>query len=169
MDTKKLAKSLSLAVAVAVTASVSASFAESQASLQAQSQSSTMNSAQSARETGSASSTQNSSHSSNEQTSQASTHNHSNGNSEAVGGSLGANKPTPPNISVSTPNNHGVTNAPSSQLKSTSNSTSVNPSTVGKRAPHAVTRSYAWRAPHRKRSFSTAYMTKTVRQAAITR
>ncbi len=169
MDTKKLAKSLSLAVAVVVTASVSASLAESQASLQAQSQSSTMNSAQSARETGSSSSTQNTSQSTNQQTSQAGTQNNSNGNSEAVGGSLGANKPTPPNMSVSTPNNHGVTNAPPSQTRSTSSLTSVSPSASVKRTPHTVTRSYAWRAPRSKRSFSTAYMTKTVRQAAINR
>lgn len=168
MDTNKLAKSLSLAVAVVVTASVSASLAESQASLQAQSQSSTMNSAQSARETGSSSSTQNNSQSSNQQTSQAATQNHSNGNSEAVGGSLGANKPTPPNMSVSTPNNHGVTNAPPSQTRSTSSLTSVSPAAV-RRTPHTVTRSYAWRGPRSKRSFSSAYMTKTVRQAAINR
>ncbi len=169
MDTKKLAKSLSLAVAAAITLSASASFAESEASLQAQSQSSTMNSAQSSRETGSSSSTQNNSQSSNQQTSQAGTQNNSNGSSEAVGGSLGANKPTPPNVSVSTPNNHGVTNAPPSQVRSTSSLSSVNPY-VAKRTPHTVTRSYAWRGPRStKRSFSTAYMTKTVHQAAATR
>ncbi|CAN5654311.1 hypothetical protein BH10CYA1_BH10CYA1_15260 [soil metagenome] len=167
MYTNKLAKSFSLALAVAVTASVSASFAESEASLQAQSQSSTMNSAQSARETNSSASTQNNSQSSNQQTSQAATHNNSNGNSEAVGGSLGANKPTPPNASVSSPN-RGVTNAPPSQLRTTSSLTSVNPSVATKRVPHTVTRSYAWRSPRTKRSFSSSYMTKTVRQASVT-
>jgi hypothetical protein len=160
MYTRKVAKSLSLALAVAMTASISASFAESEAGLQAQSQSSTQNNAQAARETGSSGATQNNSQSANEQHSQASTHNNSNGNSEAVGGSLGANRPTPSNVSISSPN-------PARNVRNYSTSSRTTSSFV-RRNPHTVTRIYAWKSP-RKRGFSTAYMQRTVREAAVNR
>lgn len=173
MKVNNLKGSITLAVAVALTASATASFSESEASLQAQSQSSTMNTSQPARETGSSSATQNNSQSSNEQTSQASTHNNSNGNSEAVGGSLGGinQAHTPAQLPASSTTNYrAVTNAPQrKQDTTTSISTVASGSPVVRHTPHTVTRSYVWKNARNKRGFSTAYMQKTIRQAAITR
>ncbi len=156
MRTKQSAKFATLAVLSALLTTGSAALAESEAGLQAQSQSSTQNAAQSSRETGTSSSSQNNSQSANQQTSQAVTRNNSSGTSEAIGGPVGSIRPA----------QMSGTNTINPARNSASNS-GMNVSTSS-HVPHAQTRSYAG-GRRNKRSFSNAYMQRTIRQAAITK